>query len=113
MCLLGEPVYRPGHAAEKESLCFLLATVPPGRGNQLLRLGHGDRREEIRKRGLQRSAQPDVEEVRQVGIADVVVIRWVGGDDFVARDTLHPSVCLSHMPGSAHCNALERLRDTP
>jgi hypothetical protein len=38
--------------------------------------------------GAERSAQPDVEEIRQVGVADVVVVRRVGGDDFVGADGL-------------------------
>ena len=78
--LLGEPVHGLRHAVEKEGLRFLLAAVAIGRGDQFLGLGHGERSEEIRENRLQRAAQPDVEEVRQVGVADVVVVGRVSGN---------------------------------
>ena len=81
MRLLGESVHRLRHAVEEERLRLLLAAVAIGDGDQFLGLGHGERGEEVREDRLQRAAQPDVEEVRQVGIADIVVVRWVGGND--------------------------------
>ena len=77
--LLGEPVHRLRHAVEEERLRLLLAAVAVGRGHQFLGLGHGERGEEVGEDGLQRAAQPDVKEVRQVGVADVVVVGRVGG----------------------------------
>ena len=85
--LLGEAVHRLRHAVEEERLGLLLAAVAVGRGDQLLGLGHGERGEEVGEDGLQRAAQPDVEEVRQIGVADVVVVGWIGGDDLVCADT--------------------------
>ena len=79
--MLGEAVHRLRHAVEKESLRLLLAAVAIGRGHQFLGLGHSKRGEEVRKDRLQRATQPDVEEVRQVGIADVVVVGWISRDD--------------------------------
>ena len=95
MRLLGEAVHRLRHAVEEERLRLLLAAVAVGRGHQLLGLGHGERGEEVGEDGLQRAAQPDVEEVRQVGVADVVVVGRVGGDDLAVADAsalLHPPV---------------------
>ncbi len=83
MRLLGEAVHRLRHAVEEERLRLLLAAVAVGRGDQLLGLGHGERGEEVGEDGPQRAAQPDVEEVRQVGVADVVVVGRIGGDDLV------------------------------
>ena len=80
VCLLGEPVHRLRHAIEEERLGFLFATMAVWSGDKFLGLGHSDRREEIRKYGLQRTPQPNIEEIRQVGIADVVVVRRVGRD---------------------------------
>ena len=85
--LLGEAVHRLRHAVEEEGLGLLLAAVAVGRGDQFLGLGYGERGEEVGEDGLQRAAQPDVEEVRQVGVADVVVVGWVGGDDLVDADS--------------------------
>ena len=43
-----------------------------------LGLGYGERGEEVGEDCLQRSAQPHVEEVRKVGIPDVVVVGRIG-----------------------------------
>ena len=64
MRLLGEPMHCLRHAVEEESLGLFLAAMAIGRGNQLLRLGHGERGEQIREDWPQRAAQPDIEEVR-------------------------------------------------
>ena len=80
--LLGEAVHRLGHAVEEERLGLLLAAMAVGSGDQLLGLGHSERGEEVGEDGPQRAAQPDIEEVRQVGVGDVVVVGRVGGDKF-------------------------------
>ena len=51
-----------------------------GRRHQFLGLGRLEAPEQVRPDAAQRTPQPDVEEVRQVGIADVVVIGRVGAD---------------------------------
>ena len=66
--LLCEAVHRLRHSVQEECLRLLLAAVAVGSGDQLLRLGHGKRGEEVGEDGLQRAAQPDVEEVREVGV---------------------------------------------
>ena len=78
--LLGEAVHRLRHAVEEERLGLLLAAVAVRRGDQFLGLGHGERGEQIREDLPKRAAQPNVEEVRQIRVADVVVVRWVGGN---------------------------------
>ena len=83
MCLLGEAMHRLRHAVEEERLGLLSCRRGDRRGDQFLGLGHSERGEEIGEDGLQRAAQPDVEEIRQVGVTDVVVIWRIGGDDFV------------------------------
>ena len=92
--LLGEAVHRLRHAVEEERLGLLLAAVAVGRGDQFLGLGHGERGEEVGEDGLQRAAQPDVEEVREVGVADVVVVGRIGGDDLVRAERLRCGIRL-------------------
>ena len=98
MCLLSEAVHRLRHAVQEEGLGLLLAAMAVGRSDQLLSLGHGERGEQIGEDGPQRAAQPDIEEVRQVGVADVVVVGRVGGDDLVRGDSLRCSIRLLRCP---------------
>ena len=81
--LLGETVHRLRHAIEEEGLRLLLAAMAVRRGDQFLGLGHGERGEEIGKDRLQRAAQPDIEEIRKVSVADVVVVGRISGNDLV------------------------------
>ena len=37
---------------------------------------------------MERAAQPDVEEIREVRVADVVVVGWVSRDEFVCGNEL-------------------------
>ena len=71
------------HAFYKESFCVLLSAVTVRSGDQLLVLGHDERGEKVGKDRSKRPPQPDVEEVGQVGIADIVVVRRVGRDELV------------------------------
>ena len=66
---------------EERFRLFLFATMAVGCRDQFFGLGYGQCGEEVGKHGAQRAAQPDIEEVRKVSIANVVVVRWVGGDD--------------------------------
>ena len=77
MRLFGDVVHGRGHAIEEELLRAFLAAVAIRRGDQLFSLGHGDGGEQRREGAAQRAAQPDIEEIRQVGIADVVVVRRI------------------------------------
>ena len=86
--LLGEAVHRLRHAVEEERLGLLLAAVAVWRRDQLLGLGHGERGEEVGKDRPQRAAQPDVEEVRQIGVADVVVVGRISRDDLAGTERL-------------------------
>jgi hypothetical protein len=52
-----------------------------GRGHQLRLLGHQDRAEEVGIEVANGAPQPHVEEVREGGVADVVVVGRVGGDE--------------------------------
>ena len=81
MRLLGETVHRLRHAIKEERLRLFLAAMPIGRSDQFLGLWHRERGEEIREERLQRAPQPDVEEVRQIGVADIVVVGWSSGTD--------------------------------
>ena len=86
MRLLGEAVHRLVMPLRKNASAFSLLPWRYGEGDQLLGLRHGERGEEVGENRLQRAAQPDVEEVRQVRVANVVVVGWVGGDDLVEVD---------------------------
>ncbi len=77
MRLLGEAVHRLRHSVEKEGLCLL----PCCRGDMGARPTPQPLARQAWRRDwenwLQRTAQPNVEEIRQVRVADVVVVRWV------------------------------------
>ena len=80
--LHGQVVQRAGHAFHEEALGGLFAAVTVGGGDQLFRLRRSDGGVEVGKDRSERAAQPDVEEVGQVGVADVVVVGWVSGNHF-------------------------------
>jgi hypothetical protein len=77
MGLNRQVVQRACHALQKESLGGLFAAVAVGCGDQLLRFGRGQGGVEVGEDRSERATQPDVEEVRQVGVADVVVVRRI------------------------------------
>ncbi|MBK8648946.1 MAG: hypothetical protein IPN16_20895 [Gemmatimonadetes bacterium] len=74
MRLLGQAVHRLRHTIEEERLRLVLAAVTVSPGDELLGLRHRKRGEEIREDRLERTAKPNIEEVRQIGIPNVVVI---------------------------------------
>ena len=76
--LFHETAHRLSHAVEEEGLGGVLTSVAVGRSHQFFGLRHGQRREQVREHRLQGAAQPDIEEVRQIGVADVVVVGRVG-----------------------------------
>ena len=65
MGLVGKALHRQRHAGEEERLRLLLAAMAVGSSDQLLSLGYCQCGEEIGKHRSQRSAQPDIKEVRQ------------------------------------------------
>jgi transposase-like protein len=68
-------VHRLRHALEEKGLSLLLATMSVARSNQFFRLGHSQCLEDVRKGGLQRTTQPNVKEIGEICIGDVIVIR--------------------------------------
>ena len=70
--VLEEPLGRPAVAVEAV-----------WRGDELLPLWGQHGREDLRMNVAQRAAEPDIEEVRQIRVADVVVVRRVGADERV------------------------------
>ena len=74
MRLLSEAMHRLSHSVEEERLCLLLTAMSVGGCNQFLDLGHGERGEQVGKDWPKRAAQPDIEEVREVCVTDVVVV---------------------------------------
>ena len=93
--LLSETLHGQGHPLEKECLGFFLASVAIGRSHQLLGFRHGERGEKVGKNRSQGTAQPDIEEVGQIGVADVVVIGRVGGYQLVNTDELKSCILLT------------------
>ena len=57
-----------------ESLSPLARAVAGWRGDELLLFGDRDRREKIREDLPQRLAHPDIEKIRQVSIANIVIV---------------------------------------
>src|ERR1700730_10670159 len=94
MRLFGEALHGLRHAAEEEGLGLLLAAVTIRVSNQFLGLWDGDRSKEIWKDWLQRSAQPDVEEVRKIGVANVVVVWCICRNTLADAESLYASVTL-------------------
>ena len=74
---LREAAERLGHAVEKKGLRRDLTPVALRGGHQLFCLRHGQRHEQVREQRFQGATKPDVEEVRQISVADVVIVRWV------------------------------------
>ena len=89
MRLLREAVHGFRHAVEEEGLGLVPDSVAVWCGDKFLGLGHCKCREEIGEDRIQRATQPNVEEVRQVSVADVVV---VGGSVDTTRS--HDRTCL-------------------
>ena len=98
MCLLGEAMHRLSHTVKEERLRLLLAAVAVGASDQLLRLWHGQRGEKVGEGRLQRAAQPDIEEIRQISVTDVVVIWRVSGNDLPGSNLLRLSINLLGIP---------------
>jgi hypothetical protein len=65
------------HAALEVRIGRFLAAVPVGTGDQLRLLGDEHRAEDIGIDLAQRPPHPHVEEVRQVSIANHIIIRWI------------------------------------
>ena len=61
-------------------VCRRLAVVAVWRGHQLFGLGNSSTGVQGVEDGLNALGQPYVEVIGQVGVADVVVVRRVGGD---------------------------------
>ena len=77
------------------------------RRHQLIGFRNCQRREQIRQYWLEGTPEPYVKEVRQVGVANVVVVRWVGRHNavrsngnrtriFLASRTSHPTEMLQY-----------------
>ena len=60
-------------------------------GNKLIRLGHGQRREEVRKRTSVGLPQPHIEVVGEISVPDVVIVWRISRDDLAAAQVL--SLC--------------------
>ena len=76
--LRGEAMHCLGHSIEEIALSPRLTTVAVWRCDQLFGLRYHERSEKIWVHRSQAVAQPDIEEVRQVGVPHIVVIRWIG-----------------------------------
>jgi hypothetical protein len=84
--LLCDAAHGLAHTVEEEDLRLLLAAMSVRRCNQFLGFGHGERSEKVGEDGLQRVAQPHVEEVREVGVTNIVIVGWIGGDNSVRAE---------------------------
>ena len=83
MRLSGKTLHRLFIPARKKVFRLLLVPMPVWGRDQFLGLRHGQRGEEVGEDEPQRAAEPDVEEVREICVADVVVVGRIGGDYFV------------------------------
>ena len=81
MRLFRKTVQRTGHPGEEECLCGGPAPVAVLESYQLISFRHSQRCEQVREQRLQGPAQPDVEEVRQISVGDVVVVGWIRRND--------------------------------
>ena len=70
---------------EKERFGLCLASMTIGGGDQLFGLRNSKRGKKIGEDRLQRAAEPDIEEIRQISVADIVVIRRISGDNCVSQ----------------------------
>ena len=74
MSLFRQAPHCPSHSFKEEAFGLLLAAMAIRRSDQLLGFGYGEGSKEIGKYWAQGTAQPDVEEVGEIGVADVVVV---------------------------------------
>ena len=95
---------RLAHACHEESLGGILSAVTVRGSHQLLVLRHQHTAEELRPDVPQRPAQPDIEEIREIGIADVVVVGRIGGNYGSFQGTCSTgSVLLNDLRGRCKC----------
>ena len=62
-----------GGRGTRPSPCYRAGTVWP----KLLRLGNSERHKKVWEDGLQSAAQPNIEEIRQVRIINIVIVWWI------------------------------------
>ena len=86
--LSSKTLHRLSHPGQKKGLRLLLVPMPVWSGDQFFGLRHGERGEQVREYRFQGAAQPDIEEIGQVGVADVVVVGRIGGGDLVLSAVL-------------------------
>ena len=87
MGLLRQPVHGAGHAIHEEGFGSFLAAVTVGCGHQFFSLGYSQCGEQTREYWPQRAAQPDVEEVGEVSVADIVVVGRISRNDLLIADS--------------------------
>src|SRR4051812_16328068 len=80
-----EALHRLRHAAEEKLLSLLLATMTVGCSDKFINLRDRYRGEQLWEYRAERPPQPHIEEVRQVGVADVVIVRRIGGEIRVSK----------------------------
>ena len=73
--------HRLGHPLEEKVFCSLTSPMAMRSGDKLIGFRNCQRGKQRREYPFERSTQPDVEKVRQVRVADVVVVRRISRND--------------------------------
>jgi hypothetical protein len=107
-----------------ESLLKTFLEEPPGllsiaaeairAGNELLRLRREDCAKQVRVYGGGTPAEPDVEEVREIGVADVVVVGRISKNKRARNrpGSARPHIQLTHFaPGDLCGQVLEHVQE--
>ena len=96
MRLLRQVVHGTSHAIEEKRFGLLLTPVAVRCSYQLFRLGHRQRCIQAGVYRLQAFAQPDIEEIRKVCIANVVIVRRISRNHFCYAHSLRLCICLDN-----------------
>ena len=113
MRLFGKTLHRLPHPGQKKGLRLFLVPMPVRSGNQFLGLGDSQRGKEVGKDWTERAAQPDVEEVREVRVSNVVVVGRVGRNHFFTGNALCPCIRLFETGLMCPFEQTQRLWRTP
>ena len=88
MNFLSESLHCPLHAIHEEPFRVVFPSMAVRSGDQFLGLRYRQCSKQLREDRLQRATEPHVEEVRQLSVADVVVVGGVRTDNKPAAPTI-------------------------
>jgi hypothetical protein len=96
-------------ADQEERFCLFFAPRPMRSSNELFSLRHENCLKQPRVHAAQGTPQPGIEEVRQLRIADVVVVRRISRDQSGIFSATSPRIRLGHYARRAQRKGIQHL----